>query len=202
MSDERERESCPRTYPWEHPWPGPGSGSIVASWGQDCHDTEVSSSRCLSLSQKILFQGNQKCEPFRVIFKSLYILFDDCHLLASVPSLKICWYLFKYISKSFYLVSVQNGWRFMVESHRLLYADSGPGPSLSPRPAWAGAASTIWRLGAVRAGPVSSEAGCNETYTRLTHPTLGKTMTPSTETTIYLIALHRSSINIIVQKIL
>ena len=99
MSDERER-----TYPWEHPWPGPGSGSIVPSWGQDCHDTEVSSSRCLSLSQKILFQGNQKCEPFRVIFKSLYILFDDCHLLASVPSLKICRYLFKYISKSFYLV--------------------------------------------------------------------------------------------------
>ena len=56
-----------------------------------------------------------------------------------------------------------------VESHRL-YAGSGPGPSLSlveaelplePR--------SLNNLEAVRAGPVSSEAGCNETYTRPPH---------------------------------
>ena len=88
----------------------------------------------------------------------------------------------------------------MVESHRL-YAGSGPGPSLSlveaelplePR--------SLNNLEAVRAGPVSSEAGCNETYTRLTHPTLGKTRTLNTQDNTCRIALKMTAGTILNRK--
>lgn len=88
-----------------------------------CHPLTV----CHS-TRKYFLRGNQKFKPFHVILNHcIYCL----TIVTRLPRFLLLKYLSKHILISFYLVSVQNGWRFMVESHRL-YAGSGPGPSLSP----------------------------------------------------------------------
>ena len=173
--------------------PGPTLESILG-WGQGqdpsclaqvrivtiprCHPLTVWPGVCHS-TRNNFFRGNPKRKPFRVRGINHCKLFYDCHLSSSLsaPNINI---------KNFYHVdicpSMGEGWWLRVTG--CMQAQDLDTASLPVRgwgPAWARAASTIWRLRAVRAGPVFLEAGCNETYTRLTHPTLGKTMTSNTQ---------------------